>query len=166
MNIKIGRQDLNWRRLQSGGDHEKTEHKRCIILSGAQSPFICGLHPKIRFRFCPSMCTRFPVVEQILSMEVCSERKGKFKRCLHWPLKTYLTQYVLGSSFVLMAVAVSRLKAQSSSKGQHKTLQTSFRWNFIYSFFSVFLKTMTSEDFVPLISLSHGGLFMNLQKIR
>lgn len=154
MNIKIGRQDLNWQRLQSGGDHEKTEHKRCIILSCAQSPFICDLHPKIRFRFYPSTCTRFPVVQQILFMEVCSERKGKFKRCPHWPLRTYLTQYVLGSSFVLMAIGVSCLKAQSSSKGQHKSLQTSSRWNFIYSFFSIFLKTMTSEDSVPLIFLS------------
>lgn len=102
MNIMLGRPDLNWQRLRGGDGHEKTGPKSCPILSGAPTPFICGLHPKIRFSFYPSTYVRFAVVQQILVMETYPEWKGKFKPCPYWLLQNCLTQLVLGSAIVLM----------------------------------------------------------------
>lgn len=148
MNIMLGRPDLNWQRLRGGDGHEKTGHKSCLILSGAPTPFICGLHPKIRFSFYPSTCVHFAVVQQILVMETCPEWKGKFKPCPYWLLRNCLTQLVLGSVVVLMPNSF-RFKSTKSLQRTAECLQTSFGWNFTYSFSFFFLKTITSSGLVP-----------------
>lgn len=77
-----------------------------------------------------------------------SRVEGQVKPCPYWLLRNCLTQLVLGSAIVLMPNSFM-FKSTKSLQRTAECLQTSFGWNFTYSFSFFFLKTITSSGLVP-----------------